>query len=110
MVNQNRGGQIMTKTQNNKIASVREALKYVDAEFESNEHGEVTGVHVRCKGCGEKRYFHALYTIPSLYEFAGRHAVCTEIKKTLPQVQQQIEDEVWEPEGRFVSRGIKRLY
>lgn len=91
-----------------RINSVREALKFVDAEFESNKDGEIVGVHVRCHGCGETAYFKDIHTITSLYDFASKHAVCSEIKKTLPQVPE--EDDVWEPEGRFMSRESKRLY
>lgn len=91
-----------------KINSVREALKYVDADFESNKEGEVIGVRIRCKGCGETAYFQAIYTFTNLYDFANKHAVCTEIKRTLPTVP--TEDDVFEPEGRFISRGQKRLY
>ena len=101
-----------------KINSVRGALEYVNADFEKGEDDEVVGVQVRCKGCEEPAHFQVTPDpvrsvgdgpIEALLEFATRHAVCSEIKATLPKVGVE-DDDMWEPEGRFNSRGQKRLY
>jgi hypothetical protein len=113
----------MTKT-TNKIVSVREAMKYVDVEYERGQNDEIVSVQIRCKGCNEPAHFKVCDDpirsendgpIDVLLNFADRRRICSEIKARIntpvpPRLEPAREEEVLEPEGRFMSREPKRLY
>jgi len=82
----------MTKSQNHRITSVREALEYVEADFDYDDEGEIVAVKVKCRGCGVTAEFKVCkepirsdgdQPIETWLDFANRHQVCTEIKERM---------------------------